>query len=240
MTIFPIAQVNELRNQAAEACPEPDEAPDGWSKSKTDPMKLLGVFKTLKIKPGFVLRAYQYRAGGNGNGVVWAMPVDVPFPKPADCPMVANRFLQPPKPPQALDELMDAIEGDGTPWSYLSASIFAREAAEFGAIWHGCHWSTHTILGAAPWQRDLTAKDRRKHQAVASGKADEWKWNEPRPTAWEPSLDQAGDNFSVSFLTISGLGQEMIYRWTDSFKAVSYAFDTKQEVVAEGPGGYVF
>ena len=32
---------------------------------------------------------------------------------------------------------MQAIEGDGSPWSYLSASILSREAEEFGAMWHG-------------------------------------------------------------------------------------------------------
>jgi hypothetical protein len=36
-----------------------------------------------------------------------------------------------------LDDFMDAIEGDGSAWSYLSASLFAREAAELGALWHG-------------------------------------------------------------------------------------------------------
>jgi len=43
----------------------------------------------------------------------------------------------PPRPHGALDDFMDAIEGDGSAWSYLSASLFAREAAELGALWHG-------------------------------------------------------------------------------------------------------
>ena len=32
--------------------------------------------------------------------------------------------------------LMQATEDDGSPWSYLSASIIRREAAEFGTLWH--------------------------------------------------------------------------------------------------------
>ena len=45
---------------------------------------------------------------------------------------------------------MQAIEGDGSPWSYLSASILSREAVEFGAVWHGCVWSDQTILSKPP------------------------------------------------------------------------------------------
>jgi hypothetical protein len=32
--------------------------------------------------------------------------------------------------------------------SYVAASFFARAIAEFGALWHGCDWGTHAILGA--------------------------------------------------------------------------------------------
>jgi len=162
MTAFPISKVSSLRTRAAKACPEPNTASNGWSKSTADPMMLLGVFDSLRLKTDFVLRAYQFQEGGNGNGFIWGMPQGAPFPDPDECPRLMDRFLEPPNPPEALDELMDAIDGDGSPWSFLSASIFAREAAEFGAMWHGCHWSTHAILGTDPWQHDPTAKDRRK------------------------------------------------------------------------------
>ena len=60
-------------------------------------------------------------------------------------------ILEPPKPSDALDEFMEAIDGDGKPWSYLCASLLARELAEFGAMWHGCGWSEHAILGENPF-----------------------------------------------------------------------------------------
>ena len=133
-----------------------DESPvasRGWTKSSTDPMDLLGVFAPLHIKDGFVLRAYQFRAGGNGNAVVWAMPTDAEFPDPSGCPRLADSFLDAPKPTEALDDLMDAVEGDGSPWSYFCASMFVREISEYGAMWHGCEWSTHSILGSNPFKR---------------------------------------------------------------------------------------
>ncbi len=206
MTIFPVSKVNALRRRAAKACPEPKDAPDGWSRSTSDPMKLLRVFKSLQMKPGFVLRAYQYSAGGNGNGFIWAMPESAPFPPPEECPRLDDVFLQPPKPPQALDQLMEAIDGDGSPWSYLSASLFACEAAEFGAMWHGCEWSEHSIIGADPWRRDSTAKERQSQQGVP-GSLDEWEWNESKPESWAPSFVETDDSSSINFLTFSGLGR---------------------------------
>ena len=115
-------------------------------------MAVLAVFKSLWIKDGYILRAYQFREGGNGNGVVWAMPVDAEFPEPDKCPRVKDAFLEPPKPPAALDDVMKAIDGDGSPWSYLCASLLCRELSEFGAMWHGCSWDTHAILGENPFR----------------------------------------------------------------------------------------
>jgi hypothetical protein len=168
------------------------------------------------------------------------MPADARFPDPDECPKLTDRNWETPKPPMAVDDRMDAIEGDGTPWSYLSASIFAREAAEFGAMWHGCSWSTHTILGADPWKCDPAAKDRPRSIDTPSDNPDEWKWNLPKPESWEPLFEQNAGVISISFLTFSGMGRETISRRTDSFRPGSYQFDTTNEVVAEGPGGYVF
>jgi len=232
MTIFPVSKVNALRRRAAKACPEPKDAPDGWSRSTSDPMKLLRVFKSLQMKPGFVLRAYQYSEGGNGNGFIWAMPESAPFPYPEECSRLKDVFLQPPKPPQALDQLMDAIDGDGSPWSYLSASLFDREAAEFGAMWHGCEWSEHDIIGADPWQSDFNPWG-------VFDSLDEWTWNESKPETWEPSFVETDDSLSVSFLTFSGLGTTAIYRHTNTFKSGSYAFNAERATVAEGPGGFI-
>ena len=81
---------------------------------------------------GFALHAYDYREGSNGNGIIWAVPADARLVAPGECPRLEDTWLQPPRPPGGV-RLMQAIEGDGSPWSYLSASILRREAAEFGA-----------------------------------------------------------------------------------------------------------
>lgn len=53
-------------------------------------------------------------------------------------------------------------------------------------------------------------------------------------------FEDAAAGPSVTFTTFSGLGREKINRFTDSFRATGYNFETQQEVVAEGLGGYVF
>ena len=238
--VFPITKVNALRNRAAKAPQHSDNAPDGWSISSVDPIKMLGVFTALKMKPGFVLRAYLFRSGGNGNGVIWAMPTNAPFPEPSECPRLTDQFLEPAKPPLALDDLMDAIEGDGTPWSYLSSSLFARDAQEFGAMWHGCHWSTHKILGADPCPPGRSSKRRSSDIDGPSDDPDCWTWNEAKPYEWRPSFEQVNDQITISFLTHSGLGQEAIYRNSDSFREGCYRFESESVVIAAGQGGYVF
>lgn len=137
---FTAARVREVRQQAAKATEVPDDTPEGWSKSRVNPNKLIAVFKPLALRNGMVLRAYVFREEGNGNGVVWAMTSTAEFPEPKDCPTLDNHLLKAPKPADALDDAMEAIEGDKSPWSYLAASLLRRELSSFAARWHGVRW----------------------------------------------------------------------------------------------------
>lgn len=76
-TTFTKSEIDRLRDKAAKEAAPPNKSPEGWSFSPVDPQKTLAVFNNLKLKEGFVLRAYQFREGDNGNGIVWAMPEDV-------------------------------------------------------------------------------------------------------------------------------------------------------------------
>jgi hypothetical protein len=235
MTIFPIAPVYDLLQQAGEACPAPEDIPDGWSKSPVDVMKLLTPFTSLRLKPGYVLRAYQFNGGIGTNGYIWAMPEDAPFPEPLECPTVEG-WLNPHKPPAALNNLMDAIDGDGTPWSYLSASMLFREAGEFAAGWHGLRWHTHHVLGMDPWEE----KKDYPEQMFPSGTLSDWTWNDLIPTQWEPSYEETESGVTIRFLTLDIQVQEAIYRFTDTFVPGSYRFETKEDVIGLGGGGIIF
>jgi len=235
ITTFPAARLQRLRRQAAPARLDP---PKGWSKSIVDPMTVVAVFKSLRIKEGFVLRAYQFRAGGDGNGFVWAMPEDAPFPEPDECPRLEGGFLHPPKPPGALADAMRAIEGDGTPWSYLCASLFSREIREFGAMWHGSDWNTHTILDRDPLAAGVAG--RRQRDDRPSGAPELWTWFESKPAEWKPHVVQDGAAVTVVFHSFSGHIRQAIVRHVDTFRRASYCFKTTAKRIATGPGGYIF
>ena len=113
-----ITRVNRLRRAAERARALPAEDPDwslvslsdDWFASAYDANELIGVFDTLRLKARFTLHAYEYRAGDNGNGIIWAVPADAPLVAPGECPRLEDRFLHPPRPPGAVP-LMQAIEG---------------------------------------------------------------------------------------------------------------------------------
>ena len=238
ITTFTAKKLTQLRRRASKAAQLPEDVPSGWSKSAVDPMAVLGIFKSLRIKEGYLLRAYQFREGGNGNGFVWAVPVDGEFPDPEDCPRLEGAFLEPPQPPDALGDFMDAIDGDGSPWSYMCASLLARELAEFGAMWHGCDWDTHYVLDDDPWKEVETGNQ--EDAADPTACEIERKWLQPKPTNWSPQVSQMDDQVTVTFFTLSELGQEAIYRHTDVYTAGTYKFKADREEVATGPGGFVY
>jgi hypothetical protein len=264
-TFFPLESIRTLVNRAAHARRVPSEGPEGWTKSEIDPKELLQVFDPLRLKSGYTLHAYQFRSGLNGNGVIWAMKEEAVPSNPIYLRLHSNTELRSPKPVEALDNILEAIEGDGTPWSYLCASIFMREAREFGALWHGCSWSNHTIIDANPfhetpgtWSDEtkvlgdqianrtigeiakLVSYLRRVHDMLPvpqpSRSGIHWKI---RPDNWLPCCFQEGNEISIRFFSYTRETTERIVRHCDFYQAGSYVCNTKEDSVAIGPSGYV-
>ena len=129
---------------------------------------------------------------------------------------------------------MHAIEGDGSPWSYLSASILMREAAEFGAAWHGRSWSDQTILSKPPRQAD-------GQEAWANGDSPvrNWTWHGAASPEWKPTCVDKGATREV-VLHIHHLQPDAIYRATDTYLAGSYDCETEKTVLCTGGGGFVY
>ncbi len=67
------AKIRKLREETAKVTQVPQDGPNGWNKSTVDLNKMLELFKPLRLRKGYVLRAYQYKEEANGNGVVWAI-----------------------------------------------------------------------------------------------------------------------------------------------------------------------
>ena len=236
---FSAAKIKEIREKAAKAVVMPEDTPEGWAKSRVNPNKLLDVFTPLKMRKGFVLRAYTFREEQNGNGVVWAMPSNAEFPEPKDCPTLENHLLKAPKPSEALDDAMEAIEGDNSAWSYLAASLLRREISEFGAVGTDARWVTHTVLDDDPW-KDGGAKSDDLAMDKPTTPADKWTWLKDRPKSYAPEVKIEKDRVTVTFYTFSGLEKERIYRHVDTYRPGKYRPKVEQTTIAEGKTGYAF
>ncbi len=229
-TTFPLAKLQRLRGRAAKLAQTPIDGPERWSKSTVDPMKILAVFKNcLWIKEGYVLRAYLFREDGKSDGVVWAMPADAYFPEPRYCKKLRSKLHWPPRPFGALDDKREAIDGDGSPWSYLCASMLARELASFGKLSHRV-WDTRTILGGHPW------KGRKRD--VDLGDPAAWRWHVPEPKEWQPQVTEDGDKITVTFYAFSGYDGNHISRYRDTYRRGSYCYKNRLKDIATGPGGF--
>ncbi len=156
---------------------------------------------------------------------------------PDECPSLEDTWLHPPRPPGAVP-LMQAIEGDGSPWSYLSASILRREAPEFGAPWHGCDWTPQTILSKPPRQADGPDVPDDEGDLTGDAPAGDWTWHGPVPKTWEPTYAERRSTRRVILHIRNPVGGEQIYRATDTYQADSYDCTTRTTVLCTGTGGF--
>lgn len=236
---FSAAGIKKLRRKAQQQAMVPERTPEGWSKSQVDPAKIVVLFKPLSVNRKYQLKAYQFKEDMNGNGVVWAMPVGSTFPNPNALLQGGGTLFKSPKPGMALDNVMEAIEGDHSPKSYLLASMLKRELDEFGAIWHGARWSMHTVLDADPWQGPGPT-DMDDPLEFPSRPAANWKWKTSKPHDWRPTVTVKGDVATVKFYTYSPLGKEAIYEHKDVYRPGEYRFGTETRKIAEGPRQVAF
>ena len=102
-TSFSIERVQRLRRAAEQARALPSkhrelrperERSDGWIASAYDASDLIKVFDTLWLKTGFSPHAYEYRSGPDGNGIIWAVPIENPLLAPEECPMCRRHVAE--------------------------------------------------------------------------------------------------------------------------------------------------
>jgi len=124
---------------------------------------------------------------------------------------------------------MSVIEGAGSPWSYLSASILGKEAAEFGAAWHGSSWTEESILAKLPW--DMASLD--------VSPSEVWEWRHAVPNPWCPTYTEQDETKVITLHLYTGLEMEHIYRATDTYQSGRYECETKVEVLSVGGGRYI-
>lgn len=237
-----IAQgLRQMRQAALELLQaQMDEVPEeGWSILPVDMQPLFASFSPLQVDPDYRLAAYILRNGRESESRVWALP------EAESLPSLIDRAAEPARPPRALPDPMQAIQGDGSPLSYLAASILARELVEFAAFGHARQWGSDAILvtGAeAGWEDEgddddadagIAQLDRGEWDDVA------WEWLIPVPQSLAPLVYRRGQRHVVEFYTVTGLGGNRIVRYVDTYPGPGYSFSSQSVVVAIADGGFV-
>ncbi|GEM_PF-260574 len=124
-----------------------------WFISAANPGGVLLKLPGLKLKPDVRLVSYLHRQPDNGMGVIWAVPellsTTARLEKALDA---SGDYAHPPHPEGALPNLMEAVEGDRSPASFMIASLLQRELGEFGRLGKACNWSHHRLIGTIPTQ----------------------------------------------------------------------------------------
>jgi hypothetical protein len=201
------------------------ELPESWSLSNFDFSQLINSFPNLSVDPQYEIKAYQFRQGRDGETKSFAMPKGIELPPLEVDEEDEDEFLEPEKPDQALNDFMEAIEGDHTPWSYLCASILAREISEVGAFGHGGYWCAFEVLNELPPTKN----------------GEIWQWQETQLENFSPYVQIDQTSIEVVFFTYCGLGSERITKHTDTYSSKkSYQFSSKYDVIATASGGYVW
>ncbi len=108
---------------------------NGWRVSEVSPEEVLKLYDGIWLKDGYKLVACVYREGLRGRGVVWAVSEEFDEKK-IDCPFK----------PEGAKEVWEVLEGDNSPRSYMSSSMFVREMREFGALWDWMSWGLEEIV----------------------------------------------------------------------------------------------
>ena len=224
--VVPAYRVNQMRRAARQfrvAAIGAIRAHDGNDQSCIAPYDangLLPVYLHLRMRAGYRLGAYQFGGRGDAFCVPFVIPEHQDIPDLTDFNFTDMRLHDL---PGLVFDFMQYIEGDDSPESYFEASIFNRELHELGAMWHACNWSTHTLLTSA--RMIPPDHDRR--------------WKKEQPGEWRPCVKIAPKHHTVTFYTHTGLHPERIELHTDVYTQ-GYTFTTKDDIIAEGNGGYVF
>jgi hypothetical protein len=209
----------------------------GWTSLAPDPMKLLRHYRTLKMKRGWVLKAYQYYAGGNGHCLVFAWPKSASLPEPYDVLPLEKRepHWAQPYPEGSVVDFMTVLDGDGSPESYLMASFFCRDVEAIGAFWHGGEWLDHHVLFADP----IAPKSKKEKPDEDAGFGTGWRRRARFPLNMEPCVSQNRGATEVVFHSYCPVGGKAITRFVDQFGGDGMRFKTKDTLLASAPGGII-
>ncbi len=186
-----------------------------WFVSALNPRAALTKLPGIKLKAGVRIASYLWRMGDHGVGLTWSIPEEIGTTFHLEAALDNCGGLdQPPHPIGAFADLMEAIEGDASPHSYMIASILRRELKEFGALGKHCNWSHSRFITAIPPQVN-------------------WKWHTQVPKDFSPKMVIAADGkAAIEFFTCRIVAPVTLLRHVDQYPPGEYKATNHDLVMA--------
>ncbi|MGA7935285.1 MAG: hypothetical protein WCA35_17175 [Kovacikia sp.] len=176
-----------------------------WFISSINPGVALMKMPGLRLKPNFRLVSYLHRNAEDGVGVTWAVPEMLSTTAQLEKGLAnSGDRSHPPHPEGTLSDMMEAIEGDRTPISFVVASVLRRELREFGAIGKSSDWNHHRLINALPGQV-------------------QWEWKITEPKDLSPKVRVFPDGkAAIEFFTCRIVAPVAIFQHIDQYSIGSY------------------
>lgn len=197
-SLFTLGGTEELESQAPNTRGK-------WFISAMNPGDALRKLPGVQLKPGFRLVTYLHRTATDGMGVTWAVPetmsttaqLEQALTKPGD-------EQTPPKPAAALTDVMEALDGDRAPLSFVIASLLKRELREFGNVGKYCNWSHHRLIETVPAQV-------------------QWDWRTQKPQDLSPKvLVYPDQKVAIEFFTCRVTAPVALFQHVDQYPPHQY------------------
>jgi hypothetical protein len=186
-----------------------------WFISASNPGAAITKLPGVQLKPNLRLASYLHRFGEDGIGAIWALPEALSTTANLEKALAdSGDYDYPPHPEGALENFMEAIEGDRSAPSFVIASILLRELREFGALGKHCDWSHHRIIQDIPTQV-------------------EWNWRGEVPSDLSPKVRIFSDGkAAVEFFTCRVTPPVAIFQHIDQYPAGLYRPNCLDRIVA--------
>lgn len=188
---------------------------DEWEISSYTP-NFFTAFPALQLNPDWELVSQVYSGPDEHFGRIWAKPR-------SDTSWYEQPDLERGYPPRQRHSIAAALQGDGTPESYLQASVLIREVDSLNGCWKDTDWSSHSLI-SQPTDRD-------------------WSWGQTEVSAdadFRPSLAISPSGaVVVKLFTESRHVEVRLMRHQDHYTARCYQPRSDFLLCASGGRGYV-
>lgn len=184
-----------------------------WFISTMDPAAVLYKLPGLSLKPGVRLVTYLQQRPEGGMGVIWALPELMSTTTHLEAAL-EDSGNTPPHPKGALGHVMDGLMGNGSPASYIAASLLVREFKELGRTGSFRRWSQHQLIDRIPPQQS-------------------WQWRSKTPQDLSPKVKILGDeSVLVELFSCRMVTPVVLFRHLDQYHRGSYRPKTTDQVIA--------